>query len=132
MENNAKQVVFNFLNAVKDLDLETVGALLSPVVSWSQPGNNQLSGLKDSREAVFQMVGQMFELSNNTLKLAEFKAVSSNGNRVACLLTWTASNNAGNELNVNNIDVYTVESGLISEVEVFTADEAQEDGFWGK
>lgn len=132
MENNAKQVVFNFLNAVKDLDLETVGALLSPSVSWSQPGNNQLSGLKDSRDAVFQMVGKMFELSNNTLKLVEFKAVSSNGNRVACLLTWTAANNAGNELNVNNIDVYTVESGLISDVEVFTADEAQEDGFWGK
>ena len=132
MENNAKQVVFNFLNAVKNMDLDTVGMLLHPDVNWSQPGANQLSGRKTSSAEVFEMVGKMFELSGNTLKLRSFSPISVNGDRVACSLNWNATNAAGKELNVNNIDVYSVNNGHIVNVEVFTDDEELEDNFWGK
>ena len=132
MENSAKQVVFNFLNAVKEMDLDTVGMLLHPGVNWNQPGANQLSGIKTSGAEVFQMVGRMFELSGNTMRLTKFSPISVNGERVACLLNWHATNAAGEELNVNNIDVYSVNNGHIVNVEIFTEDPEQEDNFWGK
>ena len=41
-------------------------------------------------------------------------------------------NPAGAVLDVNNIDVYTVENGKIVEATVYSEDIAQEDNFWGK
>ncbi|MGN8072319.1 nuclear transport factor 2 family protein [Mucilaginibacter sp. SG564] len=131
MKNEAKQVVTNFLNAVQVADIEQLNALLHPDVQWSQPGNSRISGIKHSSNEVFQMVGKMFELSANTLKLTDIKSICVSGNKVACLLHWNAAQPAGGILDVDNIDVYTVENGKIIKVEVFTADESKEEMFWG-
>ncbi|MEN7546323.1 nuclear transport factor 2 family protein [Rapidithrix thailandica] len=132
MENQAKLVVKEFLTAVQHGDHETLGALLHPEVEWSQPGNNRFSGIKQSSAEVFQMVGGMFKRSENTLALTHVKAITVNGNEVACLVHWEAAQPVGATLNVDNIDVYTVENGKIVKVNVFSADLAQEDHFWGK
>lgn len=131
MKNEAKEVVTEFLKAIQVADLEQLNALLHPQVEWNQPGKNRISGIKHSSTEVFQMVGKMFELSANTLKLTDIKSVCISGNRVACLLHWNASQPAGGILDVDNIDVYTVENGKIIKVEIFTADEAKEELFWG-
>jgi ketosteroid isomerase-like protein len=131
MKNEAQQVVTDFLNAVKVADIEQLNALLHPDVQWSQPGNSRISGIKHSSNEVFQMVGKMFELSANTLKLTDIKSICVSGNKVACLLHWNAAQPAGGILDVDNIDVYTVENGKIIKVEVFTADEPKEEMFWG-
>ncbi|WP_426330055.1 nuclear transport factor 2 family protein [Pedobacter sp. R-06] len=130
MENQPKQVVTEFLTSVKVLDLEKIGQLLSSGVNWSQPGSNEISGLKSSQQEVFGMVGKMFEISGNTLQLDAFNSISINGNRVACLLHWTAEKTSGEKLDVYNIDIYTVEYGKICNVEIFSADQAREDDFW--
>ena len=131
MKNEAKEVVTEFLKAVQVADIEQLNTLLHPAVEWNQPGNSRISGIKRSSAEVFQMVGKMFELSANTLKLTGIKSVCISGNRVACLLHWNASQPAGGILDVDNIDVYTVENGKIIKVEIFTADEAKEELFWG-
>ncbi|WP_089783644.1 nuclear transport factor 2 family protein [Chitinophaga sp. YR573] len=131
MKNEATHVVNEFLSAVKRVDTEKLGELLHPDVEWKQPGNNSISGIKRSRNEVFQMVGKMFELSANTVKLTDIKSISANGNKVACLLHWNATHPAGAILDVDNIDVYTVEDGKIVRAEIFTVDEAGEDQFWG-
>jgi ketosteroid isomerase-like protein len=131
MKNEAKQVVSDFLKAVQVADIEQLHTLLHPDVQWSQPGNSRISGIKHSSNEVFQMVGKMFELSANTLKLTDIKSICVSGNKVACLLHWNAAQPAGGILDVDNIDVYTVENGKIIKVEVFTADEPKEEMFWG-
>jgi ketosteroid isomerase-like protein len=131
MKNEAKEIVTEFLKAVQVADLEQLNALLHPQVEWNHPGKSRISGTKHSSAEVFQMVGKMFELSANTLKLTDIKSVCISGNRVACLLHWNASQPAGGILDVDNIDVYTVENGKIIKVEIFTADEAKEELFWG-
>jgi ketosteroid isomerase-like protein len=78
------------------------------------------------------MVGKMFELSANTLRLTDIKTVSVNGNKVACLLHWNAAQPAGGILDVDNIDVYTVENGQITKADIFTADLESENHFWGE
>ncbi|MGZ3812558.1 MAG: nuclear transport factor 2 family protein [Mucilaginibacter sp.] len=131
MENEPKKVVAEFLTAVQHGDNAKLAAILHPGVEWSQPGSNRLSGIKKSNTEVFQMVGKMFELSDRTLRLTDFKAISVNGNRVACLLHWNAAQPTGSVLDVDNIDVYTVENGQITKAEIFSADIAKEDQFWG-
>jgi hypothetical protein len=132
MENQATQVVTRFLTAVQTGDTQTLGALLHPHVEWDQPGNNRFSGKKKTSAEVFQMVGGMFELSANTLRLTDIKVVTANGNSVACLIHWNAAQPVGTILNVDNIDVYTVENGKIVAAKIYSQDLAQEDVFWGK
>ncbi|SHM84564.1 hypothetical protein SAMN05444266_11221 [Chitinophaga jiangningensis] len=130
MENNALIIVTAFIEAVKVFDFEKVATLLHPKIRWEQPGDNRFSGVKNSIEEVFGMCGGMFEVSEKTLALAEVKSYAVNGNEVAVCLVWKAKK--GNEqLDVINVDVYTVEEGKITAAKVFTADEQQENTFWG-
>jgi ketosteroid isomerase-like protein len=76
------------------------------------------------------MVGKMFEISGNTLRLAEIKSVTANNNEVAALLRWEASKPSGETLAVDNIDVYRVEDGQIISAKIFTSDIKAEDQFW--
>jgi ketosteroid isomerase-like protein len=132
MENQAKQVVTQFLTAVQTGDNQTLAALLDPAIEWEQPGNNQFSGTKKNVTEVFQMVGGMFEVTGNTLALAEIKSVTTNGNSVACLIRWTGKKPGGEQLDVDNIDVYTVTGGRIVKARIYSADITLEDNFWGK
>lgn len=130
MEKEAIKLIETFLNAVKTVNMEQLVTLLEPDMRWSQPGRNQVSGYKQSAGEVFQMVGKMFELSVNTLSLVEVKVLAANSNQVACLLRWTATQPSGKQLDVENIDVYTVANGKITEATVFTTDIDQENDFW--
>lgn len=132
MENQAKQVVTQFLTAVQKGDNQTLAALLDTAIEWDQPGNNRFSGIKTNVTEVFQMVGGMFEVTGNTLALAEIKSITTNGNSVACLIRWTGEKAGGQQLDVENIDVYTVTGGRIVKARIYSADIEQEDNFWGK
>jgi uncharacterized protein len=130
MEKQALNTATEFVNAVKAVNLEKIGAILHPAVQWEQPGNNRFSGSKTSRDEVFQMVGGMFEVSGNTLRLENIKTIAVNGNEVSVVLHWKASR-TGAELDTENVDVYTVKDGQITGVKVYTADLQQENLFWG-
>ncbi|MFD2571567.1 nuclear transport factor 2 family protein [Spirosoma soli] len=132
MENQAAATVKTFLTAVQKGDQATFGALVHPNIQWNQPGSNRLSGTKKSSTEVFQMVGLMFEATANTLRLTDIKQLAVNGNKVACLVHWNGVQPGGGVLDVDNIDVYTVENGKIVEAAVYSADLKQEDYFWGK
>ncbi|ASK29666.1 hypothetical protein CEY12_05910 [Chryseobacterium sp. T16E-39] len=130
MENQPKQVVTEFLTAVKLIDLEKISSLLDPEVQWNQPGNNEISGQKNSQQEVFEMVGKMFAITGNTLQLKAFDSISVNNNRIACQLHWVGEKVSGETLDVYNTDIYTIEQNKISKVEIFSADLIQEDQFW--
>jgi len=132
MKNDAKLVVTEFLTAVQQGDNAKLAQIIHPDIEWDQPGKNSLSGIKHSNAEVFRMVGKMFELSANTLRLTDFKSISLNGNKVACMLHWNAAQPAGGILDVDNIDVYTVTNGQITKAEIFAADEVSENKFWGE
>ena len=108
MENQAINVVTEFLTAVQKGNTGKLGELLHPEVKWSQPGDNAVSGFKNSVGEVFQMVGRMFELTSNTLSLTDIKVIAENGNNIACLVHWTAQKADGTSLAIDNIDVYTI------------------------
>ncbi|HVI43465.1 MAG TPA: nuclear transport factor 2 family protein [Chitinophaga sp.] len=130
MEKQTFEVVREFVTAVQQVNLETLGTLLHPEITWQQPGSNRFSGTKNSSGEVFQMVGGMFEVSQNTMRLADIKSITVNGNQAAVLLRWTASRQ-GAALDTHNVDVYTVKDGKIVAATVYAEDIAQENMFWG-
>ncbi len=132
MEKNPKRIAETFLMAVRQGDHGQLAALLHPDVHWQQPGNNRFSGEKRSSTEVFGMAGGMAEVAGHTLRLDETTVLAVNGNRVACLLHWHAALPTGTVLDVDNIDVYTVENEKIVRVEVYSAGIEQEDEFWGR
>jgi ketosteroid isomerase-like protein len=131
MENQTLQVVSAFVNAVQQMDTEKLAALLHPSVQWDQPGSNRFSGIKQSSAEVFQMVGGMFEVSQNSFALADVKILAVNGNSAACALRFKAKR-PGAVLDTDNIDVYTVEGGQIVAARVYATDIEQENNFWGR
>jgi ketosteroid isomerase-like protein len=131
MENQTMQVTQEFVNAVQNVNLEKLGALLHPAVEWHQPGDNRFAGIKRSGQEVFQMVGGMFEVSQNTMALKEARFLGVNGDSAAYLLRWTAQR-SGAALDVENIDVYTVAGGQVTGVKIYSGDIEQENVFWGK
>jgi len=130
MEKQTLQVVTDFVNAVQQVNLEKLGMLLHPDITWEQPGSNRFSGLKTSNGQVFQMVGGMFEVSQNTMSLSDIKTIAVNGDQASVVLTWKASR-PGAELHTDNVDVYTVKDGKIVAAKIYAADIRQEDIFWG-
>jgi ketosteroid isomerase-like protein len=126
------QVVKDFLTAYREKDHEKFASLLHPDVVWIQPGDNNVSGVKTSKEELFQMGGKMKALSAQTLTLTDVKYFSANGNTVVCILHWKAVQPTGILLDVDNIDVYTVENGKIIMAKIFSEDILKENKFWGK
>jgi ketosteroid isomerase-like protein len=131
MENKAINVVNEFLTAVQKGDMEKVASMVHPEIVWSQPGANAVSGIKRSAGEVFEMVGKMFQCSDNTLTLTDIKVLAENGESVACLVHWKATQTSGRSLDIDNIDVYSIKDGKITEATVYSADILQENGFWG-
>ncbi|NLR78560.1 nuclear transport factor 2 family protein [Chitinophaga eiseniae] len=130
MEKQTLQVVTEFVEAVQQLNFEKLGTLLHPDINWEQPGSNRFSGTKKSSGAVFEMVGGMFSVSENTMSLADVKTIAVNGDQASVVLTWKASR-PGATLHTDNVDVYTVKGGQIVAAKIFAADIQQEDLFWG-
>ena len=132
MENEAKQVVIDFLTAVQLHNREKAGTLMDSAIQWDQPGNNVLSGIKKSIAEVMQMGIDMGGIAEQSLELSDIEVVAVNGNTIACLLHWNASLQSGKVLDVDNIDVYDVADGKIIKAKVYSADLVQEDKFWGR
>lgn len=130
METQAKQVVQEFLTAAQQGNHEKVNALLHPDVQWHQPGNHKFAGLKKSSAEVFQMLGSIHAYTVGTYALEEIKWISANGDTVACLLHFKGATPVAN-LNIDNIDIYTVRDGKITEVVIYSQDLEKENMFFG-
>lgn len=123
-------VAIKFLSAIQQRDRETVTSMFHPDVRWSQPGNNRISGPKNSVTEVMQMGTDMAACAEQSLLLAHFDILAENGNSVVCLLHWIAETPSGKKLDVDNIDIYEVVDGKIVRGAVYSSDLAQEDAFF--
>lgn len=131
-ETDALRVVAGFLDAVKERSHAKAVPLLDSLIEWRQPGDNRFSGVKTNLQEVIAMFGGFSKVSASTLQLSAVRVLAVNGNEVACLLHWNAAQPTGQTLDIDNIDVYTVQNGKIVKAVVFTANTQAEDKFWGK
>lgn len=130
--DEALAVTTAFLEAIQEKSHAKAALVIDSLIQWHQPGNNRFTGVKKDAKEVFAMFKGFMEMSASTLKLTNVKVLAVNGNSVACHLHWNAVQPQGGILDVDNIDVYTVEHGKIVRAVVYTADAEQEDKFWLK
>jgi hypothetical protein len=126
------EIVKEFLSAYTAGDHEKFASLLHPDVIWVQPGENRISGVKKSKVELLQMGAKMWEFSAQTIRLTDVKYFDGPGNTVVCLLHWKAAQPTGNLLDIDNVDVYTVEDGKITHAKIYSENIEEENKFWGK
>ena len=124
------RIVNEFLNAVITGNHDRVNELVDANIHWEQPGNNPFSGSKQSLKEVYEMVGGMSAITNHSLKMTAVKTLAVNDNSVAALVHWKATKANGDVLDVDNIDVYTIEGGKIVKAVVYSADLEKENQYW--
>lgn len=99
-------------------------------ITWYQPGANRFSGTHVGGPAVGAMTGGMAEVSDGTFRLEVTGAPMVNGSLVAVPVRFTGRR-GDQTMDMTGIDLLTIEDGRIVRVDLFSADQATEDAFWG-
>ena len=121
----------SYIQAVQTGDQAALGTLISPLVVWHQPGNNQFSGTKNGIAAFGAMFAAMMAKSGGTFAITQAHRYLANGDLVAIEIEFSATRD-GATLNQPGIDLLRLEGGKIVEVWLFSSDPVQEDAFWGE
>lgn len=129
--NNSIDVAKTYIKAVQTGDQATLGSIISPDVTWHQPGNNQFSGTHRGMANVGPMLGKMMEVSKGTFAITRADHYMASGDWVAITLEFAGEAN-GIKLKQPGVDLIRIEGGKIVEVRLFSGDQAQEDAFWGQ
>lgn len=125
------KVIATFFQAIRERNHKIAVPILAEDMTWYQPGHNQFSGVKRSAKEVVDLFRGFIRMSDTTLHLDSARIIGINGNNIACLLCWNASQPIGKVLKVNNIDIYTIVNCKIQSVTVYSEDQLKEDDFWG-
>lgn len=128
--NKDPMSVFNTYNeALIKGDFIGVFETMADDIKWHQPGNNPLSGVTVGKQSLGEHLGKFAEKSNGTFKVIT-NWVSSNSCFVAANVTFLAEHSNGTKLDMNGIDLFKIENGLIQEVWLFSCEQVIEDDFW--
>lgn len=126
---NAVKTVEYFYALLAQGNSDAAFALLADDVQWRQPGNNRFSGSKRGKAEIGAMFAGMMQACSGTLRISLQGQPMCNGNLVACLIHGTAQRE-GRALEMTGVDLFAVENGKITQVWLFSDDQAKEDAFW--
>lgn len=128
---NTIDIAKSYIKAVQTGDQAALGSIISPDVTWYQPGSNQFSGKHQGMAQVGPMLGKMMEVSKGTFAITHADHYMANGDWVAITLEFAGESN-GIQLKQPGVDLVRIEGGKIVEVRLFSSDQDQEDLFWGQ
>ena len=121
----------SYIKAVQTNDQAALGNLMSPLIIWHQPGNNQFSGTKNGIAEFGAMMGGMMEKSGGTFAITHAHRYVANDDLVAVEIEFSGQRE-GAKVDQPGIDLLRIADGKIVEVWLFSSDPEQEDAFWGK
>jgi ketosteroid isomerase-like protein len=127
MKENA-EVVRSGYDAFAKGDLDTLRALTTADVVWKVPGKSPIAGDKKGIDATLAYFGQLFELTDGTIK-AEPLDVAVGDDHVIVTQLNTAERN-GKSLEVQAVLVFSFRDGKISECSEFENEQHKLDEFF--
>ena len=109
-------------------DMATLGQLFAEDAVWNSPGTGVISGPSEGRDAILATFGELFTRSNGTftVKATEFMG----GDQRVVALHHVHGERDGKVLDEDQVNVFTIEDGVVHEVQQFVADSAADDAFW--
>jgi uncharacterized protein len=128
---NTIEIARSYLQAIQTGDMDTVAKSVADDVVWHQPGRNRFSGDHKGREAVFEMLGQMMQVSNGSFAIDKVNSLMANGDLVAADIHFSGQRD-GASMSMDGVDLLRILDGTIVEVWLFSADQPAENTFWGE
>ncbi|MGT2755867.1 nuclear transport factor 2 family protein [Streptococcus ovuberis] len=129
MSQETLAVFHKYNDALRKGDFPAVFATMADDIIWHQPGQHSTSGTVVGKEKLGQHLAQFSVVTNGTFKVL-VNWVSDNRNLVAANVTFLGEKD-GQKLDMNGIDLFRIEDGLIREVWLFSSQQDLEDAFWG-
>lgn len=118
-----------YFDALLAGDLQAAGNLFADDIIWHQPGSSFLSGTKNGKGEVFNLLGKFMELSNGTFTIDKVDYLASNGSLVVASIHFQAVGN-GYSMAMKGVDMMRIEDNMIKEMWLFSEDSKAEDEFW--
>jgi ketosteroid isomerase-like protein len=109
-------------------DLARLGELFADDIVWHTPGNNPLSGDYRGKDAVLALFGRLAEESGGTFR-ADVHDLLANDDHGVGLVTVTARR-GDRSLTVNDVNVFHLRDGKVTECWLASTDQQAEDEFW--
>ena len=114
--------------AIANRDFGRYLSLLSEEIVYYAAGNCLISGVHKGKDEVRRIGAITFEETKGTHRV-EMKSLVATDSHVAVVDTWRASRN-GKSIEMDNLLVYTLEDGKVTEIREFLGDEKAHDAFW--
>ncbi len=107
-------------------DMDAVRGFWSDDVVYHFSGSSVLAGDHKGKDGVLAFFGKVAELTAGTFRIVGVHAVLANDDHVVALLHLTASRQ-GRELSWNDVNVYHVDDGRITEAWIHSTDQRAVD-----
>lgn len=106
-------------------DFGVLNDLFAEDLAWHESGRNQLSGEYHGRDEVYQFFGKLMEHTEGSFHL-DLHAVLADDEHGVALVTATASR-GGKSFTVNDVHVFHLRDGKVTEFWSASTDQAAED-----
>ena len=120
--NANEEAVRNGYDAFARGDLDALRTLMSPDVTWNEPGRSELSGVYRGIDAVLGLFGEMFTRSEGTLRAELTECGEIATDLVACLVRITATM-PGGSVDSRIVQLFRLQDGRTVEVSNFSEDQ---------
>lgn len=124
---NAKLVARGY-KAFATGDLATLSELFAPDVVWHQPGKTPIAGDHNGRDRVFAFFGKLAEMTGGTYRVEPQDILADDHHAVA--IQHSTARRDGRTLDAQEVLVFEVHDGTVSDIRLFAGDQLQEEGFW--
>jgi len=123
-----EKIVREIYRALSEGDYGKYFSLLSDDIVYYAAGDCQVSGIHKGKEELKRMGTLTFEETQGTHRV-ELKSLSATNTYVAAIDIWKASRN-GNSIQMENLLVYKLKNGKVTEIREFIENEKLHDEFW--
>ncbi len=110
-------------------DLEKISNLWDPGVVWHVGGQNPFAGDYKGQDEVFGYLGRLAEITGGTMKI-EIHDVLANDEHGTALVTVMAERDDGRSLEMNEVHVFHLSGGKVTEFWAFEEDQRRSDEFF--
>jgi ketosteroid isomerase-like protein len=115
-------------DALTSQDFQAYMNLLSDDIVYYAAGDCPVSGVHRGKEALMRIGQITFQETNGTHRV-KLKRMVANESYVAVIDTWTAERKA-KQIQMDNLLVYKIVAGKVTEIREFLGNEAKHDDFW--
>jgi uncharacterized protein len=108
-------------------DFAALDEIFDDNLVWHAPGNNQLSGDYQGKQAVYDLFGKTMEVTGGTFRLEIHDVLANDEHGVA--LVKTSGEREGKRLQDNQVHVFHLQGGRVTEFWNHPGDQAAVDDF---